>query len=40
MKDVQSQMPTAVCEIDATNFAPNLLITRKPPFDNPELRRR
>ena len=32
-------MPNAVCEITPTNFAPNLLMTRKPPFDNPELRK-
>jgi hypothetical protein len=31
-------MPNAVCEIAPTNFAPNLLMNRKPPFDNPELR--
>jgi len=32
-------MPDAVCEITPTNFAPNALMTRKPPFDNPELRK-
>jgi peptide/nickel transport system substrate-binding protein len=39
LKDVHSQMPQAVCEITPLNVAPNLLVTRKPPFDNPELRR-
>ena len=39
MKDIKSQMPNAICEIAPTNFAPNLLMNRKPPFDNPELRK-
>ena len=39
LKDIQSQMPDAVCEVTPTNFAPNLLITEKPPFDNRQLRR-
>jgi len=39
LKDIQSQMPDAVCEVTPTNFAPNLLITEKPPFDNRELRK-
>ena len=39
LKDVHSQMPEAVCEVTPENVAPNLLITRKPPFDNLELRR-
>ena len=39
LKDVQSQMPGAVCEVTPTNFAPNALMTLKPPFDNPELRK-
>src|SRR3954447_6214621 len=39
LKDVQAQMPDAVCEVTPTNFAPNSLMTRKPPFDNPELRK-
>ena len=39
LKDVQGQMPDAVCEVTPTNFAPNALMTRKPPFDNPELRK-
>ena len=39
LKDVQSQMPDAVCEVTPTNFAPNALMTQKPPFDNRELRK-
>src|SRR4029077_18280441 len=39
MKDIESQMPSAICEIAPTNFAPNLLVNRKPPFDNTELRK-
>jgi peptide/nickel transport system substrate-binding protein len=39
MKDIKSQMPNAICEITPTNFAPNLLMTRKAPFDNTELRK-
>jgi peptide/nickel transport system substrate-binding protein len=39
LKDIQSQMPSAMCEVTPTNFAPNALMTRKPPFDNPELRK-
>jgi len=39
LKDVHSQMPSAVCETSPLNVAPNLLITQKPPFDNLDLRR-
>jgi peptide/nickel transport system substrate-binding protein len=39
LKDVHSQIPQAVCDTTPLNVAPNLLITRKPPFDNVELRR-
>ena len=39
LKDVHSQMPQAICEVTPQNVAPNLLITRKPPFDNLDLRR-
>ena len=39
LKDVQAQMPQAVCEVTPLNFAPNLLIAEKPPFDNRELRK-
>jgi peptide/nickel transport system substrate-binding protein len=39
LKDVQAQMPDAVCDTEPLNVAPNLSITLKPPFDNLELRR-
>jgi peptide/nickel transport system substrate-binding protein len=39
LKDVHSQMPSAICETGPMNVAPNLLITQKPPFDNLDLRR-
>jgi peptide/nickel transport system substrate-binding protein len=40
LKDIQTQAPTALCEIDATNVNRTLIINRdKPPFDNLELRR-
>jgi peptide/nickel transport system substrate-binding protein len=40
LKDIESQAPTAECELDATNVNRTLIINRdKPPFDNPELRR-
>jgi peptide/nickel transport system substrate-binding protein len=40
LKDIESQAPTAECEVDATNVNRTLIINRdKPPFDNAELRR-
>src|SRR5437588_878689 len=39
LKDIKTQLPDAVCEVTPTNFAPNLLVTQKPPFDNRELRK-
>jgi peptide/nickel transport system substrate-binding protein len=39
LKDINAQMPNAVCEVTPLNFAPNLLINEKPPFDNREVRR-
>jgi len=40
LKDIQSQAPTAECEVDATNVNRTLIVNRdKPPFDNAELRR-
>jgi hypothetical protein len=39
LKDVHSQLPEAICEVTPLNVAPNLLVTRKPPFDSPDLRR-
>jgi peptide/nickel transport system substrate-binding protein len=37
--DIQKQVPSAICEITPTHDAPNVLISHKPPFDKPELRR-
>lgn len=40
LKDVQSQAPTAICEMLPTNTQANLLVNReKPPFDNAIVRR-
>ena len=40
LKDVQSQMPQAICEMTSRGDNRHLLINRdKPPFDNPDLRR-
>jgi peptide/nickel transport system substrate-binding protein len=40
MRDIQSQVPQAICELTPTNVARNLIVNRdKPPFDNPEIRR-
>src|SRR5436189_1656712 len=40
MKDVQSQAPTAICELDHTMLAMNLMVNRdKPPFDNADIRK-
>jgi peptide/nickel transport system substrate-binding protein len=40
LKDVQSQMPQAICEMTPSGVNRALLINRdKPPFDNPDLRR-
>jgi peptide/nickel transport system substrate-binding protein len=40
LKDVQSQMPQAVCDLYLSNTPRNLIINRQaPPFDNPDLRR-
>ncbi len=39
LKELHARMPQAICETEPLNVAPNLLITRKPPFDNVELRR-
>ena len=38
-KDIASQAPSAICEIDPTMVSFNLLINReKPPFDDPDIR--
>ena len=40
VKDIKNQAPTAICEIDPTMIAFNLLVNRdNPPFDNPDIRR-
>jgi len=40
LKDIETQVPAAQCEVDATNVNRTLIINRdKPPFDSPELRR-
>jgi peptide/nickel transport system substrate-binding protein len=40
MKDIQNQMPEAVCESNPGSVNTNLIVNRDaPPFDNPELRR-
>src|SRR5215469_12238895 len=40
MKDIQSQMPEAVCKSNPGSVNTNLIVNRDaPPFDNPELRR-
>ena len=40
LKDVQSQVPQALCELTPGNVNRHLLVNRdRPPFDNPELRR-
>ena len=41
LKDVKSQAPQANCQLATNNGTVNLLVNRdKPPFDNPDLRRR
>ena len=40
LKDVKAQAPNAVCVLEQTNVATNLIINREsPPFDNAEVRR-
>ena len=40
LKDIQSQAPTAECEVDATNVNRTVIFNQSaPPFDNAELRR-
>jgi peptide/nickel transport system substrate-binding protein len=39
MKDVKSQAPSAICELDPTMIAFNFMVNRdNPPFDNPDMR--
>jgi peptide/nickel transport system substrate-binding protein len=40
MRDVQSQAPSAICELDNTMVSFNLMVNRdKPPFDNADIRK-
>ncbi len=39
VRDVKNQLPQAICEIVPLHDAPNVLLSRKEPFDKPELRR-
>src|SRR6267142_6120410 len=40
MKDVQSQAPSAICELDNTMVSFNLMVNRdKPPFDDADIRK-
>ena len=40
LKDVKSQAPNAICDLEPTNVSTNLIINREsPPFDNADVRR-
>ena len=40
MKDIENQVPDAICEVTPGGVNRNLMINRDvPPFDNPDLRR-
>ena len=40
LKDVQSQLPTAQCQLTSMNVSTNIIVNREAaPFDNPEVRR-
>ena len=40
LKDLRSQVPDAVCDLEPDNAARNLIVNRAaPPFDNPDVRR-
>jgi len=40
MKNIKTQAPTAVCDLEPTNQSTNLIVNRDaPPFDSPEIRR-
>ena len=39
VRDVKTQLPEAICEVVPLHDAPNVLLNRTPPFDQPELRR-
>src|SRR5437588_3267683 len=38
-KDIKNQAPSAICDTEPLNVAVTLAIVRKPPFDNPQVRR-
>lgn len=39
LKDIKSQDPAAICELEPTNVSTNLIVNRdKPPFDNADIR--
>jgi peptide/nickel transport system substrate-binding protein len=39
-KDIMSQAPQAICDMEQTNVATNMIVNRNtPPFDNPDVRR-
>jgi len=39
LKDIKSQAPQAICDTEPLNVSVTLAVVRKPPFDNPDLRR-
>jgi peptide/nickel transport system substrate-binding protein len=39
LKDIKSQAPQAICDTEPLNVSITLAMNRKPPFDNPEIRR-
>jgi len=40
LKDVKSQAPNAVCEVEPNNVSTNIIVnSTAPPFDNPDIRR-
>ena len=40
MRDIQSQAPNAICDLDDTMISMNLMVNRdKPPFDNADIRK-
>ena len=39
-KDIMSQAPQAICDVEQTNVGTNMIVNRdRPPFDNPDVRR-
>ena len=40
LKDVKSQAPNAICEVEPNNVSTNIIVnSSNPPFDNPDIRR-